>query len=360
VAVALAAATVYALGARLFERHVGLAAGALFAISSYTTGLGRDAGPLALAVLAATVATWLFVVANESGGLTPWCAYAGVAVASVYVHASCALVLLAHGATLVLREHWATRRVLVTSSVIAVLTAPAVVLVLARHRHLIDPLPQPSLADVARAVHDVSGRNVALLALAAGGAAALALGRGIQAETWRLVVLALWACTPLAATLVLSIARPSLDPRYLAVSTPAVALLAAAGLIALSRRELIAVAALATVALTGVRLAQLERSDPENWRAAGSYAEAARGVGERIVVTPARAISAFAYYAGRNKGSLDPGGRVAYVIVRADEETALAAARGAVHVPAYALRGTHSFGSLLQVQEWERTGLPAP
>ena len=110
VAVALAAAVVCALGTRLVERRVGLAAGTLFAISSYTTGLGRAAGPLALAVLAATVATWLFIVAIESGGLTPWSAYACIAVVSVYVHASCALVLVAHGAALVVRGRRASRR----------------------------------------------------------------------------------------------------------------------------------------------------------------------------------------------------------------------------------------------------------
>ena len=132
------------------------------------------------------------------------------------------------------------------------------------------------------------------------------------------------------------------------------ALLAGAGLIALPRHELVAVAALGTVALTGVRLAQLERSAPENWRAAVSYAVTARGEGDRIVVAPARAISALSYYAGPDRGSLDPDGQIVYVIVRADDDAALATARRAVHAPAYALRGARTFGKQLQVQDWER------
>lgn len=358
-AVALTAALVYMVGARLVDRQAGLAAGVLFAASAYTTGVGGNAGPIALAVLAATLATWLFVVAIESGGAIAWSAYAIVAALSVYIHASCAFVLIAHAAALVLLWPPISRQTIAASAFVVLLASPVVVQVLASHRRLLDALSQPSIADVARAVHDTSGRNVLLIAAAVGGAVAIALGRTAHAETWKLGLLATWATVPPAAVLVLSIARPSLDPRYLAVATPAISLLGAVGLLALPRRELAAAAALVTVALAGVRLVQLERSTTENWRAATAYALFAKGPEDRVVVAPPRAITAFSYYSGRDKGSLTPGGPKVFVVVRADDDaTALATSRRAVRPPAYALRGERRFGRHLWVQEWDRTGLP--
>jgi len=357
-AVACTAGVVYALGARLLDRPVGLAAGAMFATSAYTVGAGREAGPLAFAMLAAAIATWLFVLARSSGSRLAWSAYVLVAAASVYVHASSALVLVAHAA-MVLFGSRPARRVTVSVAVASALATPAVVAVLAAHRHLIDPLTQPSLGDAARAAHDASGRNVLLLALALVGVGLLVREAAAGDNVPTLALLAAWTGTPLAAALALSIARPSLDERYLAVSTPALCLLAGVGLIRIPMRELVAAAAVATVALGSARLVQLDRHATESWRAAISYVTSSKHAGDRIVVAPARAISAFSYYAGPDRGSLSPGGPVSFVVVRAvDEAGAVAAARTAVHAPAYALRGERRFGRHLWVQEWDRTGLP--
>jgi mannosyltransferase len=357
-AVGCSAAVVYALGARLFDRPVGLAAGAAFAASAYTAGAGREAGPLAFAMPAAAVATWLFVVARSSGSRLAWSAYVLVAGASVYIHASCALVLVAHAAMLVFGAR-PTRRAGISVAAASAIAAPAVVAVLTAHRHLIDPLMQPSLGDVGRAAHDASGRNVLLLGLAVLGAALLVREAAAGDNPSTLALLAAWTGTPLAAVLALSLARPSLDERYLAVSTPALCLFAAVGLVRIPRRELLAAAAVTTLALGSARLVQLDRHATESWRAAISYVTSSKHAGDRIVVAPARALSAFSYYAGPDRGSLSPGGPTSFVVVRAvDEAAAVAAARKAVHAPAYALRGERRFGRHLRVQEWDRTGLP--
>jgi hypothetical protein len=181
-----------------------------------------------------------------------------------------------------------------------------------------------------------------------------------RAEASKLALLATWALAPLAGVLILSIARPSLDPRYVGVSTPAICLLSAVGLVARLRLGVVAAVALATLAMSGVRLSELNRSTPENWRAAVSYATASKNDDHRIVVAPRRALSAFSFYAGRDKGSLTPAGPTVFVVVRGeDEATALAVSRRAVDAPVYALRSERSFGRHLWVQEWDRTGLPA-
>ncbi len=310
-------------------------------------------------MLAAAIATWRFLVAVASGSRLAWSAYAAIAVVSVYIHASCALVLVAQAATLLFGRR-PTRRAVATVIAVFGLAVPAVVAVLAAHRHVIDPLVQPSLGDLGRAAHDASGRNVVVLALALYGAAVLAREAAAGDDVSTLALLAAWAGLPLAALMALSIARPSLDERYLAVSTPALCLLAGSGLVRLPGRELLAGVAVAAVALSTVRLVQLDHHETESWSAAVSYANSSKEAGERIVVAPARWLSAFSYYAGPDRGSLGPGGPVSFVVVRAlDEEDALAAARHAVHAPAYALRGERRFGRHLWVQEWDRTGLPA-
>jgi mannosyltransferase len=358
VAVGLAAAAVYALGCRLFDRNAGLAAGAVFAASASTATAGRTAGPLALALLAATLATLLFVVAIESGGATAWCAYALVAAASVYVHTSCALVLGAHAVALALVRPQG-RFALVADALAAAVAAPAVVQTLANRPHAVDPLRQPSLADVLHAAHDASGRNGALLALALIGAAVIAMERTPGSEPWKLGLLAAWALVPAAGLLLLSIARPSLDARYLAISAPALALLAGGALAAIAVPALVAVLAAAVLALGGVRVAQLDRSTTEDWRAAVAAAFAAKPADERVVAAPARALAAVAYYAGTGRGSATPKGAAVRLLVRARADVALETARDAARAPAYALRNERSFGSRLRLQRWERTGLPA-
>jgi len=286
-----------------------------------------------------------------------WVAYAVVGAASVYFHASCALVLVAHAATLLFGQR-PTRRAVGFTTATAALATPAVVAVLASRRHVLDPLVQPGLGDVARAVHDASGRNVLLLAAAAAGLGWLIHAATSGREADSLALLGVWTVTPVAAALALSIVRPSLDSRYLAVCTPALALLGGVGLIRIPRREPAVAALVAILALSGVRLAQLDRRTIEDWPAAVAYATNAKKTGDRIVIAPRRALSAFAYYAGPGRGSLAARGATALVVVRAaDETTALKTARSAVHVPAYALRGERRFGRHLWVQEWDRTGV---
>ena len=76
---------------------------------------------------------------DRSGAGTPC-----VAAVSVYVHASCALVLVAHAAALAFVDRAATRRTTLVATIAAALAAPAAVQVLAGRRHLVDALGQPS------------------------------------------------------------------------------------------------------------------------------------------------------------------------------------------------------------------------
>jgi mannosyltransferase len=355
-AFALAASVVSLLGGRLFDRRVGLAAGLVFAATASMAGLGRSVGPLPLAVLAVAVATWLVAVAIESDALAAWAAYVPVAAAAVYLHASAVLVLAAHGVAAAISPA-VRRRALLAAALVALAAIPAAVPVVLHRRHLVDALAQPSLEDVGRAVHDAVGRNGALLGLAAVGVLALLLLRVPRAEPWKTTLLVAAAVLPLAGTLALSMVRPSLDPRYLAVSVPAWSLLVATGMRML-RREVALVALGGLLALSGLRLADVVGETPETWRSAVAAAFAAREPDDRVVGAPARAIGALAYYAGAGRGSVSPKGPTVFVVVRArDLQASVAAARATVRPPAYALRDTQRLSRMLWLQRWERTGL---
>jgi uncharacterized membrane protein len=356
-AFALTAFVVCMLGSRLFDRRVGLVAGTVFATTAFSVGLARAAGPLPLAVLAVTVATWLLVRALESDAIGWWSGYVVAAVAAVYLHASAAPVLTAHACAVVLWPRELRRRQAFTAVPVAGATVAALVPAVLHRRHLVDALAQPSLTDIGRTVHDVVGRNGVLLALAAAGVLALLLLRFPRAEPWKTTLLVAAAVLPPAAALTLSMLRPSLDARYLAVSVPAWSLLAAAGLRML-RLEVAAVALAGLLALAGLRLVDEVRKTPENWRAAVTRAFAVKEPGDRLVAAPARAISAVAFYAGPGRGSLTPGGPTTFVLARArDATTALYEGRHVVLPPAYALRDSTRFGGNLWLQRWERTGL---
>src|SRR5581483_8070323 len=125
-------------------------------------------------------------------------------------------------------------------------------------------------------------------------------------------------------------------------------------------REALVAALAASLALATVRVVQLERSRTEDWRSGVAAAFAVRRPGERVVVAPPRALTAFARYAGPERGSLVARGPALVVLVRAaDAEAALELARRAVRAPAYALRDERRLDERLWLQRWESTGLAA-
>jgi len=107
----------------------------------------------------------------------------------------------------------------------------------------------------------------------------------------------------------------------------------------------VAVAALATAATRETR---------EDWRAAARITQARTTARDTVVVLPARARAAFAYYApGMRTGFVGRGEGVT-VVVAGDPATAAALARQVVAPPRYALLSVEAAGSRLVVQRWVR------
>jgi hypothetical protein len=107
----------------------------------------------------------------------------------------------------------------------------------------------------------------------------------------------------------------------------------------------VAVAALGTAAT---------HETPEDWRAAARIARAKTDPRDTVVVLPARARAAFAYYAPSTRTSLVGRGEGVTVVVAGDPATAVAVARQVVAPPRYALLSEQPAGSQLVVQRWVR------
>ena len=92
----------------------------------------------------------------------------------------------------------------------------------------------------------------------------------------------------------------------------------------------------------------------EDWRTAARLARATAPPRGSVVVVPERARAALAYYAPRVRTSLVGRGDAVTVIVVGDPDAAVAAARGVVSPPRYALLEADDAGSRLVVQRWVR------
>src|SRR3954453_22293518 len=88
------------LARRLFGDVVGVVAGFVLALTPYPLHYAQQARGYALALLLATMATWLFVEAAQRRRPALFIAYAVASVLAVYANAFSAFVLLAHGLSL--------------------------------------------------------------------------------------------------------------------------------------------------------------------------------------------------------------------------------------------------------------------
>jgi mannosyltransferase len=219
-AMAVSAALVAILGARLRDRWVGLLAGLGFALVPATSRYAQEARPYALSVLLAVLATLLLVRLLDRPSTGRVAGYA-LAVALLGAFHLAGLLLLVGHAVAVL-----ARRVRVVS-VRWLVAAAAAVLVLAplgwaghRQRTQIDwigPSHWRTLAGVPAVIFNDDGVGVGLIVLAL-----LGLSRRRPA-----VLLAGWALGPVLALYVAGKLTPAFWPRYLLFTMPAWVLLAA-------------------------------------------------------------------------------------------------------------------------------------
>ena len=139
------------------------------------------------------------------------------------------------------------------------------------------------------------------------------------------------------------------------LGTECLDLAAGVGLVSIRDRalRLVTLAALVVVAVAALATAATHETR-EDWRAAARIARAKTTARDTVVVLPARARAAFAYYAPEIRTSGVGRGEGVTVVVAGDPATAVAAARPFVAPPRYALLSEEPAGSRLVVQRWVR------
>ncbi len=348
----LAIPALYGLGRELRGPRMGLIAACLLAISPYAHWYAQDAKMYSLAVLMAIGATWLLLAALRRGGRW-WPAYAAVAVAAVFVHASVALVLAAHAVIVALfwRAGVGTRpggkqaRWLLALAALA--GVPLLIWAVAFLVRL-GPTWQPEAAPWEivgvmltefGATHRADATTQAAaawlyLALAALGLLLMLRAARIEDAappvSWRervrgrggrtagesapfagfwtarqvLLVVGCLVAVPLVLFTLMSLRRAVFADRYLIVTLPAYLLLVALGLDGLLRMRSgwlpAALAAagvlwLAWVPLAGVNLST--QSQKEDWREAYRHMAERVRPGDGMVIAPGYLRSTFDYYA---------------------------------------------------------------
>jgi len=233
---------IYVLAARLFDRATGLTSAALLSVHSFHVHWSQETRAYTLLTLLLVLATWSLISALESNRNRDWLAFSVTSVLCIYAHVFALLVLLAHAFGIVFpRPYRADLRKAAGALVLfGFMCAPMAAFVLLHHSDQIAWIPRPTWADMTEFLKLLTGQGGMLLVviyLALVGLAFLPSAEDQQTDKarWGLRLLALWLVLPPALTLLAGVIKPLFYARYMLLCVPALVILAARGVVTLSR-----------------------------------------------------------------------------------------------------------------------------
>jgi mannosyltransferase len=324
VATAAGVGALSALGLRLFDRRIALAAGLLAAVSLPLVYWGQNARGYALMVALVSGSFLAFVVmlqasARGKRGRGAWIAYVVVTSLAGYISF---LAVLAVAAQLVVlpwhRRAW--RRVLTAWCVCGASWIPLAVLAIRRGSGQLFWIPRPNVSGARQIVQALASAGfesdfhattvgwvlvgiTAALVIGAAGLVAARLTRAAEDEAvWGPVLILSWLVVPVVLVLLESLVGQSLfTPRNLLLCLPAVALLLGWAAFNCGARPLLAWSAIAAVvALRALTLAPAYGTSPEDWRTATASVLARAHAGDCIAFYPLDSRMPFDYYVRRD------------------------------------------------------------
>jgi len=309
--VVLGAATVpavYLVGRRLFPQGwIALCASLLFAIHPFHVELSRSARSYSLVILLVTIASYFFVRAVEDPSWANCAAYAMLAAGAVYSHFFALLVVLAHAASLLFFPAsipW--KRLFVSFALFLTLIVPFAVFMWrhadADHVAWVLPFHRQQAIYLLYALTLSKWRSLTyIVAWIAALVSAISLARR---SGWPYRFIATWLGLPVIVTLLVSIWRPLVVERFLAVCIPASVLLAAAGIAKVaggSRSVGLALLALTVLySASNIRHYMRHPEYGENWLEASAYLLSNAQPGDEVVLLAGLGPPTFDYYRERN------------------------------------------------------------
>jgi mannosyltransferase len=296
---------VYFLALRLFGRIQAAGAALLLALHPFHVALSQTARGYSLVVLLISLSSLFFLRTLASPNALNGSVYALLSALAIYSQFFASLVILAQLLSLLVlrqrRHPWPT--LLRSIALLIVLLLPIVVFLLRGvHSQLgwVEPLSSEQVVSVFYALTLPKNRSLVYLVLWIGAIGAAIRQSTLVASPWPTWFCASWIAVPFAFTASLSLLRPAMVPRFLAVLIPAAVLLAAAGLAFYRQRfPLIMVLILAIAVLFSVKSIRFyfRHSDlNEDWRGATEYIFANVGAGDDVIVLPPYARFTFDYY----------------------------------------------------------------
>lgn len=298
----------YRVGAELDCPALGLVAAALAAANAFHVEMAQEARAYTLWIFWVCLAWWALVRALRTGRRPAWLAYAGFTALAVYSHFFTAFFVVPQVVLVLARRSLVELRSQAVSGVIvAGLCLPLLPFFLFSYDDsYITHVRRSDLGDLIEVVRSLAGSTTPLLAAyvvfgTLGTTIAVRRARRTRRPGDVALALAplLWAAVPIALVFTLSYVKPMFKDRYLFAATPALALWAATGIVALRPR---AVATLTAILFVGASLApalgDAKFRQDENWRAAIGYVTAGARADDGAIFISKRGQLGYEYYGG--------------------------------------------------------------
>ena len=299
---------IFVLGKRLLGPNEGAVAAVLLSVNAFLVARSQEARGYSLLVLLAITSAYLFVRLIEDPRFATALTYAVVAGLAMYAHFFAALAIAIQFAFAVALKPPRGGRRYVTGAygAIAVMGLPLLAFTLFRGTSQVDWITRPDFLDVGRVFISLSGgRPILFLYLVLSVPCLLRLKRALDSgssEAWKLMYLVAWLLGPIVIAFVISrLSTPVFVDRYLVVSLPALALVAASGVTAMRPR---AMAFLTLAVLVGLCVRQLylvhAAEGVEDWRGSSGYVLENWRPGDTLAFYESMARIPFGYYAGKS------------------------------------------------------------
>jgi len=304
-------AVVFLLGQRMFNARAALIASFLLALNTFHIRYSQEARGYSLAALLTAVSCLFLVRAIQRESRFDWLCYVLVSALSVYAHFFAALVIAAQWISFVALPprsiRW--RQLALCVGAVALLCTPLAVYVLfVDHATHLDWIPRPSLQALYSLFDEFAGPDKRLLIAFYGLTSLAGMIWGLREwrrpkdalGRWHFVLVTSWFFFPILLTFVVSQWSPLFVDRFLLVSLPALALLAAFGLSRVCP-GVEAVLLLAIVLLWQCRVLKTYESVQvkEDWRGSSAYILSQETPADALVFYEPGCQREFAYYARR-------------------------------------------------------------
>jgi mannosyltransferase len=310
---------IYLLGKRLFDRKVAIISAALSAVNVFQIRYSQEARAYSLVMLLAVLSTYCFINAVDSSSPKRyWAGYVLTSVLGIYTHLFLCLVVAAQWLSL----GYARLRLIPRKTVFLVATSfillvvPLNAFALLNDRGRPDWVPRPTAQLLMDFTYLFTGNGGVALAAFYAALCLVAvfeshrLGRSTPPaydEPWRVRLVAWWLLFPVASTLLISFLRPVFYDRFMAISAPALALLAGKGVVQLEGmfpklRGLVSVLLIVGICLSVWGISQYNKSPAsqgDDWRLATHYVLAGQQAGDGIFLYRASGNWPFTYYLRR-------------------------------------------------------------